>query len=115
MVEPGLTVHGLTRSRDIIDILKKFGLGGISYYDVLNIYKAWTKFEVESNDVCPQQLAEGFPGIAIMDNDDFQDDTLTGANTSNRTNVMFLQPEDILNQDAPLEWPNLRKANAMKI
>ena len=28
-----------------------------------------------------------------MDNDDFQDDTLTGAETSHRTNVMFVQPE----------------------
>ena len=65
--------------------------------------------------MCPQQLAEGFPCVAIMGNDDFQDDTLTGANTSHRTNVMFLQPEDILNQDAPLERPNLRKANAMEI
>ena len=65
--------------------------------------------------MCPQQLAEGFPGVAIMDNDDFQDDTLTGANTSHRTNVKFLQPEDILNQDAPLDRPNLRKANAMEI
>ena len=41
--------------------------------------------------------------------------TLTGANTSHTTNVMFLQPEDILNHDAPFERPNLRKANAMEI
>ena len=34
-----------------------------------------------------------------MDNDDFKDDTLTGANTSHRTNVMFVQP-------ANLEMPN---------
>ena len=51
-----VTVYGLTRSREIIDILKKVGLG-ITYDDVLNIYEAWTKFEVESSDVCPQQLA----------------------------------------------------------
>ena len=83
-----VTVQGLTRSREIIDVLKKFGLG-ISYDDVLNIYKAWTKFEAKSSDLCPQQLAKEFPGIAIMDNDDFQDDILAGSNTSNRTNVMF--------------------------
>ena len=29
-----------------------------------------------------------------MDNDDFKDDTLTGANESHRTNVMFAQPEN---------------------
>ena len=33
-------------------------------------------------------------GVAIMDNDDFQDDTLTGAETSHRTIVMLVQPED---------------------
>ena len=33
------------------------------------------------------------PGTVIMDNDDFKDDTLTGSNTSHRTNVMFVQPE----------------------
>ena len=33
-----------------------------------------------------------------MDNDDFQDDTLTGAETSHRTNVMFVQPEDTVDK-----------------
>ena len=65
--------------------------------------------------MCPQQLVEGFPGVAIMDNDDFKYDTLTGANTYHITNVMFLDPEDILNQDAPLKRSNLRKANTMEI
>lgn len=30
-------------------------------------------------------------GVIIVDNDDFQDDTLTGGNTSHRTNVMYVQ------------------------
>ena len=29
-----------------------------------------------------------------MDNDDFKDYTLTGANTAHHTNVMFVQPEN---------------------
>ena len=33
-----------------------------------------------------------------MDNDDFRDDTLTGAETSHRTNVMFVQPEDTVDK-----------------
>lgn len=32
-----------------------------------------------------------------MDNDDFSDDTSTGANTSHRTNVMFVQQENAIN------------------
>ena len=33
-----------------------------------------------------------------MDNDDFQDDTLNGAEASHRTNVMFVQPEDTVDK-----------------
>ena len=76
-----MTVHGLTRSREIIDLLKKFSLG-ISYQNVLNLYATWTKHDMEKNDGCPEELAEYLSGAAIMDNDDFQDDTLTGAETS---------------------------------
>ena len=36
-IKLSMTVHGLTRSREIIDLLKKFSLG-ISYHDVLNLY-----------------------------------------------------------------------------
>ena len=46
------------------------------------------------NDGCPEELAEYLPGVAIMDTDDFQDNTLTGAETAHQTNVMFVQPED---------------------
>ena len=92
-----MTVHGLTRSREIIDLLKKFSLG-ISHQDVLNFYATWTKHYTEKNDSCAEELAEYLPGVAIMDNDDFQDDTLTGAETSHRTNVMFGQAEDTVDE-----------------
>lgn len=79
-----VTIHGLTRSREIIDILKKFALG-ISYKDVLALYEAWAVHDIKSNSTCPDELADGFPGTSIMDNDD----------TSHRTNVMFVQPDDV--------------------
>ena len=88
-IKLSMTVHGITRSREIIDLLKKFSLG-TSYQDVLNLYATWTKHDMEKNDGCLEELAEYLPGVAIMDNDDFQDDTLTGAETSHRTNVMFV-------------------------
>lgn len=93
-----VTLHGLTRSREIVDILNKFSLG-ISYYDVHTLYSAWTKNELEKNSICPGELASGMPGVAIMDNDDFCDDTLTGENTSHRTNVMFVQAESLENMN----------------
>lgn len=83
----------MTRSREITDILKKFGLG-ISYRDVLALYESWAMHDIKANSTCPDALADGFPGNCILDNDDFQDDTLTGADTSHRTNVMFIQPDD---------------------
>ena len=76
-----MTIHRLTRSHEITDLLKRFSLG-ISYQDVLNLYATWTKHELEKNDGCPSDLLENIPGVAIMDNDDFQDDTLTGAEAS---------------------------------
>ena len=30
------------------------------------------------NPMCPVELAEGIPGVAIMDNDAFREDTLAG-------------------------------------
>jgi len=89
-----VTLHGLTRSREILDILKKFSLG-ISYKSVLQLYDSWAKHDLEKNDVCPVELAENIPGIGILDNDDFCEDTLTGADTSHRTNVMFVQPQNL--------------------
>ena len=81
-VKLSITLHGLTRSRKIIDICKKLGLG-ISYSNVLQLHSAWTKYEEEQDNV--------------MDNDDFQDDTLTGSNTTHHINVMFVQPKAFRN------------------
>ena len=41
-----VTVHGLTRNKELIKLLKKFGLS-ISYDDVLNLYKTWAVHEGE--------------------------------------------------------------------
>ena len=81
------TIHGLTRCREIIGIIRKLGLG-ISYQDVKNLYATWTYNDIKSS-CCPIEIAKYFPGTAIMDNDDFQDDTLTGAETSHCTTGMY--------------------------
>jgi len=85
-------LHGLTKSREIVDIMHKDGLG-ISYNDVLMLRDFWVVNDLKCSSDCPFELAEGKPAIAIVDNDDFKSDTLTGAGQSHRTNVMFVQPE----------------------
>ena len=93
----GLTLHRLTRSREIIDILYKLGIS-ISYNDVLNLHSTWAMYK-SNKDKCPPEIAYDTPGVAVMDNDDFRDDTLTGADTSHRTNVMFVQQLSLKNDD----------------
>ena len=97
-IKLSFTIHGLTRCREIIDIIRKLGLG-ISYQDVKTLYATWIYNDIKSR-CCPIEIAKDFPGTAIMDNDDFQDDTLTGADTSRHTNVMFAQPECRVNKEA---------------
>ncbi len=41
--------------------------------------------------LCPDEIFEGEPSISNIDNDDFLNDTLTGAGTAHRCNWMFLQ------------------------
>jgi hypothetical protein len=95
-VKLSVTMHGLTRSREIVDLLKRFSFG-ISYKDVLHLYDAWAEHDITANNICPAELTQNIPSAAIMDNDEFADDTFTGANTSHRTNVMFVQPESAIN------------------
>jgi hypothetical protein len=45
---------------------------------------------LERCSICPDEISEGEPSISIIDNDDFNNDTLTGGGTAHRTNVMFL-------------------------
>ena len=90
----GMAAHGLTRSRKLADILHK-SVHAISYDDIQLLYDYWALRDLEASKTCPQALAEGKPGICIIDNDDFKIDTLTGeADKAHRTNVMFVQPED---------------------
>ena len=101
----GMMSHGLTRSRKLADILHK-SVNFISYDDILLLYDYWALMDAEASQTCPQALAEGKPGIAIIDNDDFKLDSLTGkAEGAHRTNVMFVQPVEyeIKNHNRPSE------------
>ena len=43
-----MIIHGLTRSRKILDLMKRFALG-ISYQDVLDLYAVWALCEFRPN------------------------------------------------------------------
>ena len=83
-------IHGMTRYRRLVGIFKDIEIG-ISYKDITNLYATLAKQDVESGS-CPFKITYDLPGTAVMDKDDFNNDTLTGANTSQCT-VMFAQPE----------------------
>ena len=85
-------LHGLAKSREIVDIMHRDGLG-ISYNDVMMLRDFWVVNDLNRSLNCPFELAEEKPAVAIVDNDDFKSDTLTGAGQPHRTNVMFVQPE----------------------
>ncbi len=89
-INASITLHGMTRSKELIDSFHKLGMG-ISYSNVLILRDAWTLHDLDRCSVCPDAIAEGQPSISIIDNDDFLSDTLTGGGTSHRCNWMFLQ------------------------
>ncbi len=89
----GVNVHGMTRSKDLVETLHRSGVC-ISYADTLLLYDHWALMDAEASATCPHEIADGKPAIVIVDNDDFKIDTLTGKATgAHRTNVMFVQPE----------------------
>ena len=47
-------IYGLSRSRELLDLCKKFGFG-ISYQDIKNLLASWAKAEAE-NGSCPTYI-----------------------------------------------------------
>ena len=89
-VNLGMHLHGISRSKELVDIFHRVG-ACISYALVLLLRDAWAVHDLQLCSDCPNEIAEDKPGIIIVDNDDFQNDTLTGGNTSHCTNVMYVQ------------------------
>ena len=87
-----VTRHGISRSREMVDTDERLGFG-IHYTKLLFLRDTWALHDMQSEDDCPRDIASGRPGIGILDNDDFKEDTLTGKGTSHRTNYMMVQKE----------------------
>ena len=89
----GVTVHGMTRSKELVETLHKSG-ASISYADTLLVYDHCALMDVKASAAWPPEIEDGKPAILILDNDDFKVDTVSGKATgAHWTNVMFVQPE----------------------
>ena len=86
-VNLGMHLHGLSRSKELVDVFHRVG-ACISYASVLLLRDAWAVHDLQLCSDCPNKIAEDKPGVIIVDN---ENDTLTGGNTSHRTNVMYVQ------------------------
>ncbi|KAI4824681.1 hypothetical protein KUCAC02_013179 [Chaenocephalus aceratus] len=70
-INMGVNVHGMTRSKDLVETLHKSGVS-ISYADTLLLYDHWALMDLEASATCPQEIADSKPAIVIVDNDDFK-------------------------------------------
>ncbi|KAK5933636.1 hypothetical protein CgunFtcFv8_014099 [Champsocephalus gunnari] len=79
-INMGVNVHGMMRSKDLVETLHKSGVS-ISYADTLLLYDHWALMDLDASATCPQEIADSKPAIVIVDNNDFKIDTLTGNST----------------------------------
>ena len=90
LINNSLTLHGIARSKELVEIFCKQGFG-ISYAEILHLRDWWKVCDLENASICLPGLGTCKPGIQIVDNDDIRNDTLTGAGTSHRTKIMYIQ------------------------
>ena len=69
-INASVTLHGITRSKELVDSFYKLGIG-ISYPNVLLLRDIWTMHDLEQCAIGPNEVADGTPSISIIDNDDF--------------------------------------------
>ena len=107
-------LYGLTRNREIVDATKQLGIG-ISYQDIKNLYTTWASLGMEKGCRSLPEITLNYPATAIVDNDDFKSDSLTGKfESDHRTNVMFVQKEDLIHIQNAAERAELVKGNQLK-
>ena len=75
-----ITLHGITRSKELVDSFYKLGMG-ISYSNVLLLHDVWTMHDLSRCSICPDAIAGKVPSISIIDNDDFRNDQMGRSQT----------------------------------
>ena len=72
-----LEIHGITRSKELINMLHKCGIC-ISYNNFQLLFITWALRDAESSKTCPRAITYGKPPIVIVNNDNFKIDMLIG-------------------------------------
>ena len=61
----GVNVHGMTQSKDLVDTQPPKSGVCISYADTLLLYEHWAFMDIEASSTCPQEIADGKPGLLL--------------------------------------------------
>ena len=86
-------IHGITRSKELIDMLLKCGIC-ISYNNLQLLYTTWAFRVAETSKTCPRATAYGKPPIVIVNNDDLKINILIGnATGAHGTNALYVLPK----------------------
>ena len=107
LINNSVPLDGIPRSKELVEIFCKQGFS-ISYADIFNLRDWWKLCDLENASISLPGLGTCKPGIQIVDNDDVRNDTLTGAGTSHRTKIMYIQHPDLV---TPTENINLDSNN----
>ncbi|KAK7065892.1 hypothetical protein SK128_018960 [Halocaridina rubra] len=97
-----ITLHGITRSKELDDPYYKLSMG-ISYSNMLLLRDVWTMHDLKRCSVCPDKIAEGVLSISIIDNVDFCNDSLTGGGNSYSNMAWDMWIECIMNKDSKMK------------
>ena len=84
-----ITIHGMTRSKELVDSFYKLDFR-ISYLNVVLLHDVWIMHDLHRCSVYLDEIAWKVSSISFIDNDEFSYDTLTGWGIAHRTNWMFL-------------------------
>ena len=87
----GLTVHRLSASKEISNILNKYG-HAISYNDIRLQNEHWARTSFTSNNIY-NDLEKNTSTHSSLDNNDFRTETHTGHGTAHHTNQLLFQPQ----------------------
>ena len=104
-----LTVHRLTGSKEVTNMLSKCG-HGLSYSDVRLLNNTWAQQVTDlGNRKIPTGFVKGKPVHVTLDNSDGRQQTITGSHTTHYTNGTVFQnhktPDDMPNPEPQAEHP----------
>ena len=112
-----LVVHRLTRSIETIKLLHRSG-AIMSYDDVTKQIKSFST-EIQNNvNLAPKNISKGQPTHVTIDKSDGRQQTLTGLDTTHRTNATAYNPkneetstktQEIIDDDQEQSLPSTRR------